>query len=89
MSTELSVYVHRVLYSGMDVIHMCEVYSCVAHTCDLSTRTAKAGQSFQEQPEVHETLKYEYIYLYICTYTHMYLRPHVYNDICAHTLVFA
>ena len=70
MSTELSVYVHRVLYSGMDVIHMCEVYSCVAHTCDLSTRKAKAGQSFQEQPEVHATLKYEYIYIFIYVHIH-------------------
>lgn len=53
MSTKLSVYVHTVLYSGMDIIHMCEVYNYVAHTCNLSTREAKAGQSVQEQPEVH------------------------------------
>lgn len=68
-----AVYVHMVLYSEMDIIRMCEVYNCMAHTCNLSTREAKAGQSVQEQPEVHETLKCEYIYLYICTYTHMYL----------------
>lgn len=73
MSAKLSVYVHRVLYSGMDVIPMCEVCSCVPPTCDLSTREAKAGQSVQEQPEVHETLKYEYIYMfiYVYIYTHV------------------
>ena len=50
----------------------CDMYYCVAHTRNLSTREAKAGESgAQGQLEVYEIL-YIYIYINVYKYTHIY-----------------